>query len=1036
MTLKLCQININGLSDITKLALNRYMCQQELDVVCLSETKTETLPTGTFSRMNHILKPNKDNHKQRGVAIVAKSNIQLTRYPELEPPTADMLVCIAKLGGHRYFICSAYSPPSDGAKLREITEALKNISDQAINMRVTGIMLLGDLNARHQAWGDHSHNKAGETLLEFSRETGLEIVYQHDEPSFLCDNGSSHIDLLICSNNIAQRVQNQHTDISIELFTGAPHRGHVPVITELVAQQPHIAPKTYYKWNNADWYGFRDSLESCCQQNLHKITSTTDPTKVWNIIKNILQRCKSKHVPTGTTNLHNKPYWNKELSVLSVNLREAKAQFKYRSSYDNGDKLDEARNKFKDAISRAQQTYIENKAKTLNEHSNDKFWINFKNVFFHQENSSIGDLVDENGAVLHEDRDKAHHLFERIYGGNENYQPPTGPMSNHRSKIDNTYIEELSAPITMDEIRKALTKLKAAGKSADFDGIHPKMLKQSTNFFLIALYSLFNKVLESHQWPWGSSNLVIFLKKPGKNCYTDTGSYRPITISSHVGKTLERIMEARLRALVEHWSILPTTQFGFREGRGTLMYLLKLLTELTHHVKAKRHTAALFLDLQKAFDTVWHQGMIYRLEELGIKGNFLQLINSFLTTREISLKVNSYTHPAQKCTVGLPQGSVLSPLLFIIYIRDMLEHTSGTGLQYADDCTVLFTANSSEDLQDICKSNCDNIQKWMDKWRLKVNYQKTEVIPFHGQLVPPTMKSVPIRISESTKVLGLTVDHKLSFTQQYASCMKALEQKSNMLKPFVFAGLNCETAKKIFTQAIIPKAMYAASLWDTTSKVNITQYIKFFLGAHYNPPSEALHKLIDIPPPTLLYTCERLHLMRGLAKYGYTDIISSSPKSGITKVFLSDFKKVFDRHTQLQDIQPTALSKPIIKKTIQKEWSRMWSTQLSQGACPYGLLSQLPPTYLDDHPIPLDFDRRSIGTLCDLLTGHSRLQLFQFRVNLSYTPICSCLRDEETPQHYLFHCPEYTGMRRIANPSLHDWTAVIQFNMLTKRLSF
>ena len=77
MTLKLCQININGLSDITKLALNRYMCQQELDVVCLSETKTETLPTGTFSRMNHILKPNKDNHKQRGVAIVAKSNIQL-----------------------------------------------------------------------------------------------------------------------------------------------------------------------------------------------------------------------------------------------------------------------------------------------------------------------------------------------------------------------------------------------------------------------------------------------------------------------------------------------------------------------------------------------------------------------------------------------------------------------------------------------------------------------------------------------------------------------------------------------------------------------------------------------------------------------------------------------------------------------------------------------------------------------------------------------------------------------------------------------
>ena len=91
--------------------------------------------------------------------------------------------------------------------------------------------------------------------------------------------------------------------------------------------------------------------------------------------------------------------------------------------------------------------------------------------------------------------------------------------------------------------------------------------------------------------------------------------------------------------------------------------------------------------------------------------------------------------------------------------------------------------------------------------------------------------------------------------------------------------------------------------------------------------------------------------MRGLAKYGYTSIISSSPKSGITKVFLSDFRKVFDRHTHFQEKQPLDLSKPVIKKTIRREWSRIAKTRPSQGACPNGLLSQLPPTYLDDHPI-------------------------------------------------------------------------------------
>lgn len=93
------------------------------------------------------------------------------------------------------------------------------------------------------------------------------------------------------------------------------------------------------------------------------------------------------------------------------------------------------------------------------------------------------------------------------------------------------------------------------------------------------------------------------------------------------------------------------------------------------------------------------------------------------------------------------------------------------------------------------------------------------------------------------------------------------------------------------------------------------------LKAHYNQLSVALHKLIDSD------TGERLQLMRGLTKHGYTNILSSSPKCWITKVFLSDFRKVFDRH--LQDIQPTDLSKLVIKKTIQREWSRMWNTQLS-----------------------------------------------------------------------------------------------------------
>ena len=220
------------------------------------------------------------------------------------------------------------------------------------------------------------------------------------------------------------------------------------------------------------------------------------------------------------------------------------------------------------------------------------------------------------------------------------------------------------------------------------------------------------------------------------------------------------------------------------------------------------------------------------------------------------------------------------------------------------------------------------------------------------------------------------------------------------------------------------------------SRVSITQCITFILGAHFNPPGEALHKIINIPPITLLYSKERLHIMRGLAKYGYTNIISSTHKSTISKNFLSGLKKVVDRHTQVNEIQPEDLSKRIVDKTIQSHWTKRWKTQIQQGICPYGLLSQLPTTHLVDYPVPLDLNRKPLGPLCDLLTGHSRLQLFQYRIQQSYTPTCACLQDDETPEHYIHHCADYAFIRKTTNPTFDQWKNIIHYNMLTRRLSF
>ena len=134
--------------------------------------------------------------------------------------------------------------------------------------------------------------------------------------------------------------------------------------------------------------------------------------------------------------------------------------------------------------------------------------------------------------------------------------------------------------------------------------------------------------------------------------------------------------------------------------------------------------AGIFLDLQKAFDSAWHQGMIYRPHEMGIQGNILKLIHSFLRDRKISIMVNFYSSQERACNIGLPQGSVLSPLLFIVYIRDMLDKTTGLPLQFADDCTILSWAGSNTALYEIQQRNQQHIcqaKKMANKGKLQQN---------------------------------------------------------------------------------------------------------------------------------------------------------------------------------------------------------------------------------------------------------------------------------------------------------------------------
>ena len=590
---------------------------------------------------------------------------------------------------------------------------------------------------------------------------------------------------------------------------------------------------------------------------------------------------------------------------------------------------------------------------------------------------------------------------------------------------------ELVQPTKADELSKAIAEIKCNRKGADYEGIHPLMMKVGGYQFHINLLILFNAILKTGAWPF-SDNLVILLKKVGRKDYSSPANYRPITIGSVCGKVFERIIEKRLRKLAEQHKWIPPSQHGFRAGKSTSTYLAQLVSTIQHNRAIKQPTAGVFVDLQKAFDSIWHDGMIYMLAELGFKGKFLTLIDNFLKTRNIRLKVNDYISDAKPCNIGLPQGSILAPLLFLLYTRNFLEGIEGLSLQYADDCSIVVSKSNENELVETLKQNCQHISQWLTKWRMSANCAKTDVIWFKGKSYQLEICNEKLNNTTETKVLGVIIDQNMSFIQQKANAQGIVTKKWNLLTPFINAGLVPLTSRKIFTSVIVPKARYNSYIWDPKCETTTYKCLKDMLGVPFNPPTEALYQLTDIKPPELKNLSDIFTLCKLSSKDDTLQNILAQRKSELQMRIKTCLAKLCGRNYSTH-LSPEDFKKSKIDIILKTESRRRWKARLSNGDCSTGLLNRLPPDHLEKHHVPLWLPRQEVALLCSMLTGHSKLQCHLYKLKLTFTPTCTCLKDDETVEHYLYECTNYLNLRIRLNPNPNNYIDMIEYIKNTHR---
>ena len=408
------------------------------------------------------------------------------------------------------------------------------------------------------------------------------------------------------------------------------------------------------------------------------------------------------------------------------------------------------------------------------------------------------------------------------------------------------------------EIIDTVKKLKNSN-STGHDDFSNKFIKLSLPILAPALVKIFNLSLSSGIYP---DKLKIAKVIPifKKGATTSINNYRPISILSSINKIYEKILYTRLIKYIDKFQLLYKYQYGFRKNHSTDHALIELIDQIRFSIDNNQMTCGIFVDLSKAFDTVNHQILLNKLEHYGIRGKALKLFESYLTGRKQYVQINDNKSQTRSISCGVPQGSVLGPLLFLIFINDLPNCSPlGNFRIFADDTNAFFHCNNIDELISTGKLIMSALNTWFSANKMTLNTDKSTFTIFKSSRkiipnIPDSIKflNLEIKRTPTIKFLGLILDENLSWNPHINDLCSKLKSLFHIFY-YIRDYISKKDIQTIYYSLIYSRIKYGINIFGNAGSVKIkklqtlqNQLLKVLSEKKYRYPTEKLHKELEL----------------------------------------------------------------------------------------------------------------------------------------------------------------------------------------------